>query len=77
MTPKISIKPEAEADIADACRWYRERAQELDTGFLQAVDSCLSAIQRNPEAFPIVHRRIRRALMRKFPLGSSISSRMI
>jgi len=31
------------------------------------VDGCLAAIARHPSAFPLVHRNLRRALLRRFP----------
>jgi plasmid stabilization system protein ParE len=31
------------------------------------ADACLAAVGRNPQAFPVVHEQVRRALLRKFP----------
>lgn len=65
----VRLRPEAEADVGDAYRWYEERMRGLGSEFLRAVDATLSAIERTPEAYPIVHESVRRALLRKFPYG--------
>ena len=57
----------AEADVGDAFGWYREQRPELGEAFLEALDQCVEAIERNPEAFAKVHAEIRRALLRRFP----------
>lgn len=64
---KLLIRPEAEAEIVEAHNWYKLQAAGLSSEFLRAVDACLSAIEREPQAYPIVHRQVRRALLRKFP----------
>jgi hypothetical protein len=33
------------------------------------VDACLAAIERNPTAYAVVHKQVRRALLRRFPYG--------
>jgi plasmid stabilization system protein ParE len=36
---------------------------------LRAVDSCFALIGRNPLAYPVVYRQVRRVLIRRFPYG--------
>ncbi|MDQ3815460.1 MAG: type II toxin-antitoxin system RelE/ParE family toxin [Armatimonadota bacterium] len=67
MRRKLLIRPEAEADIVTAHNWYKLQAEGLGTEFLRAVDACLSAIERNPLAYPLIHKQVRRSLIRKFP----------
>lgn len=67
LTRKLLIRPEAESDIADAYNWYRVQAEGLSGEFLRAVDACLSSIEREPLAYAIVHKQVRRALLRRFP----------
>jgi plasmid stabilization system protein ParE len=69
MTPSVVIRPEAEADLAEAFAWYEERRAGLGDRFLLSVEATLSAIKRYPESFPVVHRQVRRALLRRFPYG--------
>lgn len=69
MTLPVVIRPEAEADLAEAFAWYEERRPGLGDRFLLSVDAALSGIQRYPESSPAVHRPIRRLLLRRFPYG--------
>ena len=57
----------AESDVDGVLSWYRERGHDLANEFLSALDQCLDTIQGNPEAFAVIHRDIRRALLRRFP----------
>jgi plasmid stabilization system protein ParE len=65
----ISIRPEAEAEILEAYRYYEDKAEGLGTEFVRAVDACLAFIERNPRASTVVHKTVRRALLRRFPYG--------
>lgn len=69
MSIRIRFRREAEAEVIDALSWYRERGLDLARGFRQSLDSCLKSIQNLPESHPVVHRDIRRALLRRFPYG--------
>jgi plasmid stabilization system protein ParE len=64
---RIIFKPEAKADLADACDWYEQRDAGLGTEFMRAVDSCVHQIERQPEMYPMVHKNVRQALTRRFP----------
>lgn len=66
---RVRFTPEAESDYFDALGWYDAREHRLAAEFRRSVDTCISAIQANPEAFPKVHARLRRALLRRFPYG--------
>ena len=54
--------------------WYNEQGHGLADEFRRSVDACLAVIQRHPEAFPKVHRDLRRALLRRFPLRPLLSA---
>ncbi len=69
MTRHLVIRPEAEAEMADAFDWYEDRMSNLGSEFLLCLDAVFSAIVRNPEQFPRVHRTAQRALTRRFPYG--------
>jgi plasmid stabilization system protein ParE len=66
MLPLV-FRPEAEADLADAFAWYEERGRGLGDRFLFSVEAALAAIQRHPESFLVVHKHVRRILLRRFP----------
>lgn len=69
MNYELLLRPEAEADIGEAYRWYEAQTDGLGEEFLRAVDACFATVQRTPMAYTPVHKNVRRALLRKFPYG--------
>jgi plasmid stabilization system protein ParE len=67
MKYKVVIRHEAAREIQEAFDWYEEQSEGLGAEFLRAADACLAGARRNPEAYQVVHRHVRRALLRKFP----------
>ena len=65
----LIIRPEAERDLAEAHGWYESKIPGLGSDFLLCVDATLYSLQRTPEIYPIVHKNVRRALIRRFPYG--------
>ncbi|MDO8943805.1 MAG: type II toxin-antitoxin system RelE/ParE family toxin [Desulfobacterales bacterium] len=53
--------------MEDAYNWYERARTGLGEEFLAAVREGLDAALAHPEQFPLVHRRVRRALLRRFP----------
>ena len=69
MSRELIIRPEAEAEIAEAFVWYEARSSGLGSEFLLVLDAAFNSILRNPNLYPQVHKRVRRALTRKFPFA--------
>lgn len=69
MTRDLIIRPEAEADLADAYTWYDRQRTGLGIDLIREVDRKLDDLQSLPESFPIVYRDVRRALTKRFPYG--------
>jgi toxin ParE1/3/4 len=67
MSRFILTRPEAEADIAEAYRWYESRREGLGAQLLICLDETFSRITDNPLLFPVVHKDVRRAIVRRFP----------
>jgi hypothetical protein len=67
MTRRLVIRPEAEAEMAEAFEWYEERLPGLGASFLLCVDAVFHGIVRDPQLWPRIHREARRALTRRFP----------
>ncbi len=67
MTYRLSIRPEAEAELAEAFDWYERRVPGLGADLLAAVDMAVDAILNNPLQYPVVYRSVRRVLTRRFP----------
>ena len=60
MNYNLIIQPEAEYDIQDAFEWYESKHPGLGSEFVRAVDACLSGIGRNPLAYQVIHKQVRR-----------------
>jgi toxin ParE1/3/4 len=70
MKKPLIVRPEAEADLAEAYGWYEQQVRGLGAQFLLCVDAAMAAIERNPQLYPVVHKGVvRRALTRRFPYG--------
>lgn len=67
MNTAVVFTAAAEADVAEAHLWYRERGLGLGDDFVRSVDACVAGLARHPEGYSIVHRDVRRALLRRFP----------
>ena len=65
--PEIIVRPEAEAEITEAFRWYEEKSEGLGSEFMRALEASLSLIQRNPASYALIHKQMRRAVLRRFP----------
>ena len=67
MTARVALTPEAEADIEEVHAWYAARGAGLAEEFRGALDQSLEGIASFPEARPLIHKSVRRALLRRFP----------
>ncbi len=65
----LSIRKEAEADIAEAYQYYESCREGLGADFISCIDEAISRVQNNPKQFRIVLDTVRRALVRKFLYG--------
>jgi len=67
---QVVVRPAAAADIEDAYRWYESQRPGLGDEFLQALRVTRDRVLEQPEAFPVLHRDTRRALIpQRFPYG--------
>lgn len=67
MNRPLSIRPDAEAEIAEAHDWYEERRPGLGADFLSEVRKALADIEEFPERYPVVRNDVRRRLLNRFP----------
>ena len=56
----IVFRPEAKFDIQESYEWYEEQRADLGQAFINALETATVEIQKNPEAYPIIHKSIRR-----------------
>lgn len=67
MNRRFQVRPQAGAELDEAAAWYAARSRGLGAEFVRVVDAAFSAIQRNPLQFPLVHGKVRRVVLRRFP----------
>lgn len=67
MSCELIIRPEAEADMAEAFDWYDERRAGLGGEFLAEVNAVFEKVIEHPLRFAVLYRDVRRALVRRFP----------
>jgi toxin ParE1/3/4 len=69
MSYRLNIRPAAEADVAEAARWYDQRQQGLGDEFVGEVDQAIVRVLENPLAFRVIRRRheVRCVLTHRFP----------
>jgi plasmid stabilization system protein ParE len=65
---RVVVRPAAAADIEDAYEWYESQQPGLGDEFLAALRATRDRLLEHPEAYPVLHRNTRRALIpQRFP----------
>jgi len=67
MKYRLLVRPEAEVDIEESFNWYEDECPGLGHEFRYALRSTIDRIRINPNAFAVVHRHVRRAIVNRFP----------
>ena len=67
MTPRLVLRPQAEAELLDARDWYEDQRHGLGGAFAVEVARALTGIVQAPLAYPRVHAEMRRPIVRRFP----------
>jgi toxin ParE1/3/4 len=65
----IDHLPDVEQDVQDIYDWYEEQHTGLGEDFLLSSDAALNSIERNPLAYQIVYKGVRKTNTRRFPFG--------
>ena len=65
--PSVRFLPEAVEDLLETQRWYGARESALAKDLAEAVAAAVERIRLNPQSFPLIHRRIRRVVLSRFP----------
>jgi len=64
---KLIYRPAAGRDLDRVYSWYESKRKGLGEEFLAEVRAMADQILEHPEAFPILYRGTRRALVHRFP----------
>jgi plasmid stabilization system protein ParE len=67
MTPRLSYRPQAEAEALAGRDWYEGRSPGLGTEFVRVLARTIDEIVDRPESFQQVRGEIRHAVLRRFP----------
>lgn len=69
--PRVSVHPEAYAELEAARSWYEAKAENLGNEFLDEIDRAIATIRESPSTWPLYHRglQLRRFLVHRFPFG--------
>ena len=67
MNYELIVRTEAEQEIEEAYNWYEEQSTGLGKEFLSAIEAAMFTAIRDPLAYQLIHKEIRRVLLRRFP----------
>ena len=66
MSLRLVVEPGADADVAAAQAWYRERSTTAHVRFAEVLRETLLRIEQNPRQYQVIFGRYRRAVLRPF-----------
>jgi toxin ParE1/3/4 len=64
---EVQVRRAAELDIAEAQIWYETNQTGLGVEFRSEVSRAIDRLAETPLIYQIVHRDVRRAIVRRFP----------
>jgi len=67
VSPRLAFTPQASADIEDAHGWYDAQRAGLGSEFERELEVVIRFLEKMPEAGPVVHRTLRRLLVKRYP----------
>jgi toxin ParE1/3/4 len=69
LSPKLRVRPEAEAELTAAINWYEAKRRGVGIALLSAVDHALDRIVELPGASPLwkVGYPYRKHILKRFP----------
>ena len=67
MSYEVQVRRAAELDIAEAQVWYETQQTGLGAEFRAEVSRVIDRLAGTPLIYQVVHRDIRRAIVRRFP----------
>ncbi len=63
----IELSDEAEVDFEKSYEFYYEDSPKVADTFFKRINLGFKSINQNPESFPIVHKDVRKYVVKKFP----------
>lgn len=69
MNRRLSVHPEARAELRDAVLYYRDASPQAALEFVEIYEAALAQILEAPRSNPLIIDEFRRKLLRKFPFS--------
>lgn len=66
---EVRLRDEADQDIWKAANWYENQRQGLSHDFLDEILVTLDVLTQQALAYPILHEKTRRVIVKRFPFG--------
>ncbi len=63
----LTVREEAESDIADVFQYYEDYRAGLGHDFLLCVDAAIAKIKRSPSIYKKIYKNLRRISIERFP----------
>ena len=63
----IELSDEAEFDFDKLYEFYYDGSSKVAETFLDRINLCFENIKQNPNSFPIIHKDLRKYVVKKFP----------
>ena len=67
MSAVFRVRPQAEAELLEAFRWYEERRPGLGATFLEQVERMFHRVHTRPTESPQIYKGVRKSLVPRFP----------
>ena len=67
--PALRVRRVARQEIDAAFEWYRARSPRAAATFLDDLAQALTQSRAKPERYLVIHGRLRRTLLARFPYG--------
>jgi len=64
---QVIFTPAARDELIEAQDWYENEVPGLGRRLYAEVDAVIERMRANPRQFPVIHKTLRRALLRRFP----------
>jgi plasmid stabilization system protein ParE len=75
MKAKLRLRAEVVTDLTEIADSYNSQRPGLGNEFVHAAYDAFDIIAERPTSFPIAHKSVRRALMKRFPYAVYFESR--
>jgi len=67
MPVRLIISPFAELDLIEIKSWYSVESINLFNEFISEFEHLVFLISQNPKEFPVISKRYRKAILKRFP----------